>query len=172
MTRYVVNNSQVPHLWAHQSQDHAKGNGSISFSGRSIYSYAAEIGRLADAPNGERVALLISRTWSITTSGHQSAARSAVSHMPHVVTRSSALILNSATIQRLIYVTGVKPCGYTLLPHGSDGMADMPFNNFSVARRVCQTMREIAAARPDFFPPSSIAKAKAARSSLADHVLH
>jgi hypothetical protein len=36
MARTVVNNSEVPHLWAHQSQSYAKGNGSISFSGRSI----------------------------------------------------------------------------------------------------------------------------------------
>jgi hypothetical protein len=86
---------------------------------------------------------------------------------PRVVTKSSALIINSATIQRLIYVTGVKPCGYTLLLHGFDGMADIPFNSFSVARRVCQTMREIAAARPDMFPPSSVAEAKAAMSKAA-----
>jgi hypothetical protein len=83
MARTVVRNSEVPHLWAHQTQDHARGNGSISFSGKSIYSYAAEIGRLVTAPNGETVALLIDRTWSPTTSGHQSAARGAVSHLPH-----------------------------------------------------------------------------------------
>jgi hypothetical protein len=40
-------------------------------------------------------------------------------------------------------------------------MEDIPFNNYSEARRVCQTMREIAAARPDWFPPSMVAKAKA-----------
>jgi hypothetical protein len=33
-----------------------------------------------------------------------------------------------------------------------------------VARRVCQTMREVAADRPDWFPLSSIAEAKAALS--------
>lgn len=83
MTKTVVNNSQVPHLWANQSQDHAKGGGSISFSGRSIYSYEAEIGRLVDAPDGSRVALLISRRWSVTTSSHQSRAASAVHHLVH-----------------------------------------------------------------------------------------
>jgi hypothetical protein len=82
MARTVVNNSQVPHLWANQSQDHAKGNGSISFTGSSIHSYAAEIGRLVDLPDGRRIALLVSRTWSPTTSSHQSAARGAVSHLP------------------------------------------------------------------------------------------
>src|SRR3954452_20181905 len=103
MTRTVVNNSQVPHLWANQSQDHAKGNGSISFSGRSLYSYAAEIGRLVDAPNGGRVALLISRTWSPTTSSHQSAARSAVSHLtrfsvPHLDCDSGSHARNLAAL--------------------------------------------------------------------------
>lgn len=79
--KYVVNNKQVPHLWANQFQERAQGNGSISFTGTVLYSYAAAIGNLVTAPNGERVALLISRTWSVTTSSHQSAARSAVSHL-------------------------------------------------------------------------------------------
>jgi hypothetical protein len=81
MARTVVNNAQVPHLWANQSQEHARGNGSISFTGKVLYSYAEPIGALITAPNGETVALLISRTWSVTTSSHQSAARDAVSHL-------------------------------------------------------------------------------------------
>lgn len=81
MVRFVVNNKQVPHLWAHQSQAQAKGNGSISFNGKYLYSYSALIGNLVTAPNGETVALLTSRRWSVTTSGHQSAARGAVSHL-------------------------------------------------------------------------------------------
>ena len=75
---------------------------------------------------------------------------------PRVVTKSAPIKLPATALHRLIYVTG----GYTLLLHGFDGMTDMPFNNHSVARRVCQTMREIAATRPDWFPPASAAKAK------------
>jgi hypothetical protein len=80
---------------------------------------------------------------------------------PRVVTKSAPIKLPATALHRLIYVTGCRVTGgYTLLLHGFDGMADMPFNNHSVARRVCQTMREIAATRPDWFPPSSVAKAK------------
>ena len=81
MTKYRVNNSQVPHLWAHQSQDHAEGNGSIRFSGKRLYSYSALIGRLIEAPDGSTVALHVARTWSVTTSSHQSAGRCAVNHL-------------------------------------------------------------------------------------------
>jgi hypothetical protein len=82
MTKYAVSNSQVPHLWANQSQSHANGGGSIHFEGRLIYSYAEPIGRLIEV-GGEygRVALLISRTWSITTSSHQGKASYAVRHL-------------------------------------------------------------------------------------------
>jgi hypothetical protein len=80
---------------------------------------------------------------------------------PRVVTKSAPIRLPATVLQRLIYVSGAKPCGYTLRLHGFDGMEDIPFNNYSVARRVCQTMREIAAGRPDWFPPSMVAKAKA-----------
>jgi hypothetical protein len=83
---------------------------------------------------------------------------------PRVVTKSAPVKIPATVLNRLIYVTGVHPCGYTLLLHGFDGMQDIPFNNYSVARRVCQTMRELAAARPDWFPLSSINEAKAALS--------
>lgn len=77
--------------------------------------------------------------------------------------KSRPVILPRAVLHRLVYVTGTQADGrgYTLLLHGFDGMADLPFNNFSIARRVCQTIRELAAARPDWFPPSSVEKAKA-----------
>lgn len=82
MTKFVVNNSEVAHLWAHQNQDHARGGGSISFRGRSLYSYSAEIARLVEDRNGNMCALHIDRSWSITTSAHQSSGRSATSHLP------------------------------------------------------------------------------------------
>jgi hypothetical protein len=81
MAKTVVNNNQVPHLWANQSQPSARGNGSISFDGPVLYSYAAQIGRLVEAKDGSTVALLVSRTWSVTTSSHQRRARDAVSHL-------------------------------------------------------------------------------------------
>jgi hypothetical protein len=80
---------------------------------------------------------------------------------PRVVTKSASVKLSSVVIHRLIYVSGLKPCGYTLRLHGFDGMQDISFNKFSVASRVCETMRDVAAIRPDWFPPSIVEKAKA-----------
>jgi hypothetical protein len=80
---------------------------------------------------------------------------------PPIVTKSAPVKPPAAVIQRLIYVSGLKPCGYTLRLHGFDGMENLPFNKYSVAHRVCLTMREIAAEHPDWFPPSMVEKAKA-----------
>lgn len=59
MTRHVVNNREVPHLWAHQSQDWAKGGGSISFEGPVLKSYWLAIGNIVKGAKGEDVALIL-----------------------------------------------------------------------------------------------------------------
>lgn len=92
MTRYKVSNAEVPHLWAHQVQSHADGNGSLSFSGKTIYSYREPIGCLYSIPNGDAfdwngetqyrdltVALLNNGDYSVTTSRHQRMTRHSVS---------------------------------------------------------------------------------------------
>ena len=81
MTRYAVSNREVPHLWASQAQDHAYSK-SISFRGNVIKSYHAPIGMFVNDANGRKVALLAGRTWSVTTSRHQSMVRQAVRHLP------------------------------------------------------------------------------------------
>lgn len=64
----VVTNAQVCHLWAHQSQEHARsGNGNVSFSGRDLYSYQTVIATIVDAADGSKVALVSSRGFSPTT---------------------------------------------------------------------------------------------------------
>ena len=75
--RTVFSNSEIVHVWAAQDQyrDHGKAN-SMSFSGDTLYSYAAKIAKITGG-----VALLIDRSWSVTTSAHQGLARAAVSHL-------------------------------------------------------------------------------------------
>lgn len=91
MTRYTVTNDEVPHLWAHQAQEHASnGRGSLRFEGRSLYSYGTEIARLVEAPDGALVALHNGSGYSITTTQHQHRARMATNHMPSFVVVTDA----------------------------------------------------------------------------------
>lgn len=78
--RHHVNNGQVCHLWAHQSQDWAKG-ASISFDGKFIKSYGTDIGRIIDSLDGSANCVLIDvRDYSVTTSSHRSSIRYASRH--------------------------------------------------------------------------------------------
>lgn len=79
MTKFVVSNSQVAHLWANQSQEHAH-SGSMSFRGTKCYSYSTCIAALHHlAMRTDPVALLNSRTYSSTTSSrHMPAVRRAL----------------------------------------------------------------------------------------------
>ena len=77
--RTVVKSGEVYHLWAHQTQEHAR-CGNQSFRGTYAYSYNEVIAELVKV-KGEWVALHTSRRWSVTTSGHQSGCRGASSHL-------------------------------------------------------------------------------------------
>lgn len=102
MTRYVVSNSQVPHLWANQSQASARGNGSISFDGSTLYSYAAVIGELVQTSDGSSVALLVSRRWSNSTGKHQSYAQRAVYHLTSFTVPQISPIDHGANLAYLV----------------------------------------------------------------------
>lgn len=66
----VVANRQVAHIWAHQAQDSARShNGNFWFKGRKIYSYSTPVAHLVDGVDGELIALVTSRDYSITTRG-------------------------------------------------------------------------------------------------------
>jgi hypothetical protein len=66
----VVANRQVAHIWAHQAQDEARShNGNFSFHGRKIYSYSTPVAHLVPNVEGELVALVTSRDYSVTTRG-------------------------------------------------------------------------------------------------------
>jgi hypothetical protein len=77
----VVSNSEVPHLWAHQTQDHAKNaTGSLFFDGDTIYSYGRHfpIAQHVTNSRGEKAVLLTTREYSVTTSRHVSEVRSSI----------------------------------------------------------------------------------------------
>jgi len=73
--RTVVTNSEVPHLWAHQSQSSARNStGSLFFEGPTIYSYGQHFPIATHVTNKrkEKAILLTTRHYSVTTSGHVS----------------------------------------------------------------------------------------------------
>ena len=77
----VVSTSEVPHLWAHQSQDSARnGQGSLYFDGDTIYSYGSHfpVARHVTGAHGRSAVLLTSRSHSITTARHVSGVHSAI----------------------------------------------------------------------------------------------
>lgn len=92
--RHVVTSGEVPHLWYHKTQYSAKNsNGSLYFTGSTIYSYGSHFPIAHHVTVGKRSAVLFTtRDYSVTTSGHKSAVRSAIPegatvfHVPEVFT--------------------------------------------------------------------------------------
>lgn len=79
--RHVYPNHEIPHLWAHQSQDEARNStGSLYFEGQTIYSYGSHfpIARHVTNERGERAVLFTTAHHSVTTSGHCSAVARAI----------------------------------------------------------------------------------------------
>lgn len=68
----VFTNDEIPHLWAHKVQPHARGTGSISFRDETGYSYAMPICRHAKAKDGTPCILFTTDGYSVTTSKHKS----------------------------------------------------------------------------------------------------
>lgn len=76
----VFSNQMCGHVWAQLSQPHGRSN-SMRFDGALGYSYQTPIAHIVTAPNGERIALFDSRTYSMTTSSkHMPAYRRGASH--------------------------------------------------------------------------------------------
>lgn len=76
--RYKVSSSEIAHLWAHQTQDHAECPSSMSFRGADFYSYSTVIGSIVKSANGSTVYLVSDGHYSVTTSGHQGDMRRAI----------------------------------------------------------------------------------------------
>lgn len=79
MTKHVVSNSQVAHLWANQSQDWARGF-SMSFNGNYLSSYRTVIARLLPDKQfrGRPVCLIRTPFWGPTTAKHIHYAHNAI----------------------------------------------------------------------------------------------
>ena len=88
----VVSSGQVPHLWFHKVQSTAKNsNGSLYFDGPTIFSYGSHFPIARHVQSGKKSAVLFTeKDYSVTTSGHKSAVRSAIPegttvfHVPEV----------------------------------------------------------------------------------------
>lgn len=93
MTRCKVQNSEVYHLWAHQTQTHASGNGACSFEGTRAYSYEACIGKIVNNDAGQRAYLVNTRNYSVTTSKHQSYLHRAIPAGATVFKHESIMLL-------------------------------------------------------------------------------
>jgi len=79
--KYVYDTGEIPHLWAHRTQDEARNRqGNLYFTGDTIYSYGSHfpIARHVTNDVGERAVLFTTATHSVTTSSHCSAVRSAI----------------------------------------------------------------------------------------------
>lgn len=78
----VVSNSQVAHLWANQSQEHARNGRNFYFQGDTIYSYGSHfpIARIVEREGKGKAVLFTIRTYSKTTAKHCSIVRPACSH--------------------------------------------------------------------------------------------
>jgi hypothetical protein len=91
--KHVFDTGEIPHLWAHRTQDEARNRqGNLYFTVDTIYSYGSHfpIARHVTNDAGERAVLLTTATYSVTTSSHCSAVRSAIPsgirvfHVPNV----------------------------------------------------------------------------------------
>jgi hypothetical protein len=98
--KHVFNTGEIPHLWAHRTQDDARNpQGNLYVNGDTIYSYGSHfpIARHVTNRSGERAILVTTATYSVTTSGHCSAVRSAIPsgipvfHVPEVYPDSSTV---------------------------------------------------------------------------------
>lgn len=82
-TKTVFGTSEIPHLWAHQTQSEARNQqGNLYFRGDTIYSYrdSFPIGRHVTNSRGEKAVLISSNKYSVTTASHISAV---VHSLPH-----------------------------------------------------------------------------------------
>jgi hypothetical protein len=79
--RHVVDTAAVAHLWAHQSQDHARNSGgNFYFHGSDIYSYGSHFrcGSVVLNKAGERAYLITTRTYSKSTAKHMEYVNGAI----------------------------------------------------------------------------------------------
>jgi hypothetical protein len=79
--RHVVDTSEVPHLWTHQSQSDARNSqGNLFFEQRTIYSYGHHFPIAQHVMNkrGEKAVVITTCGYSSTTAGHISTVKMAI----------------------------------------------------------------------------------------------
>src|SRR6267154_4925390 len=81
----VFDTGEIPHLWAHKVQENARNaHGNLYFDGETIYSYgshfpiARHVVNNPTKKNPKPAVLFTTPSYSVTTSGHISAVRSAI----------------------------------------------------------------------------------------------
>jgi hypothetical protein len=77
----VFPTDEIPHLWMHKVQESARNaGGNLYFNGDTIYSYGSHFPLATHVQNakGKPAILINSGSYSVTTSGHQSAVRQAI----------------------------------------------------------------------------------------------
>src|ERR1035441_5844522 len=110
--RHVYPNHEIPHLWAHQSQDEARNStGSLYFQGPTIFSYGSHfpIARHVTNLRADRAVLFTTAHHSVTTSGHCSAVASAIPpnvpvfHVPHLRSSSAELPDHADNVESYVH---------------------------------------------------------------------
>ena len=79
-TRNVYPSNEIPHLWAHKTQDSARNpQGNFYFDGATIYSYGSHFPIARHITHAGKAAILFTtRSYSSTTAGHIRAVRRAI----------------------------------------------------------------------------------------------
>ena len=97
--------SEVFHLWAHQTQEHATNSArNVYFNGPIIYSYGSHypMARIVTDRGAVPFVLVSSRGYSPTTSGHTGAALAAVSHLRYM--RVPRVEVDSGAAENIAYL--------------------------------------------------------------------
>lgn len=80
-SKQVFDTGEIPHLWAHRVQESARNSqGNLFFRDGCIFSYGSHFPIAAHVENrkGKRAVLFTAQSYSVTTSRHMSAVRSAI----------------------------------------------------------------------------------------------
>lgn len=97
----VFNNSDLPHIWAHQSQEYGRASNMhfeayplrlssseperlANWSASRIFSYRTIMGAIITRPDGEQLAIINNHSYSNSTAKQQGRIAYAVNHLPNV----------------------------------------------------------------------------------------
>lgn len=96
--RRVFPTAEIPHKWAHATQDEARNpQGNLFFRGATIYSYYESwpLAHIYTRRDGSKLVLTNCDRYSVTTSNHQYAVNRAVSHLDRIAVPNVILNMES-----------------------------------------------------------------------------